>query len=148
MTDTEDHGFELRMVKTGPIEFKTIFDQEHFPELMFDEPERSGGANEYPNAARIVTAAIANCLSASLSFCLTKSKVEIEELKTKAKCTMGRNEDGRLRIKKIAVEIETRLDEEKEKKIKRCIDMFEKFCVVSQSLAEGIEIEAKVKKME
>ncbi|MCG3218366.1 MAG: OsmC family protein [Candidatus Heimdallarchaeota archaeon] len=140
-----DHEFELRMVKTGPIEFKTIFDQEHFPELMFDEPERSGGENKYPNAARIVTAAIANCLSASLSFCLTKSKVEIEELKTRAKCTMGRNEEGRLRIKKVEIEIETKLDQEKEKKIKRCIEMFEKFCVVSQSLTEGIEIEAKVK---
>ena len=145
MNDEENHGFELKMVKTGPIEFKTIFDQDHFPELMFDEPERSGGANKYPNAARIVTAAMANCLSASLSFCLTKSKVEIEELTTKAKCIMGRNEDGRLRIKKIEVEIETKLDKEKEKKIQRCIDMFEKFCVVSQSLAEGIEIETKVK---
>ena len=141
----DKHTFEIKMEKTGPMEFKTTFVDTEYPDLMFDEPKHSGGEDKYPNAARIVTAAIANCLSASLSFCLTKSKVEIEELKTRAKCTMGRNEEGRLRIKKVEIEIETKLDQEKEKKIKRCIEMFEKFCVVSQSLTEGIEIEAKVK---
>lgn len=146
MNDSEVHEFEISMEKTGPIQFTTKFDQDHFPELMFDEPEISGGDNEFPGANRIVTAAVANCLSASLTFCLTKSKVEIKELKTKAKCTMERNEDGRLRIKKIEVEILTKLDEEKEKQIERCLGMFERFCIVSQSISEGIEIEAKVKR--
>ncbi|MHA1451167.1 MAG: hypothetical protein ACTSP4_17335 [Candidatus Hodarchaeales archaeon] len=33
----EIRKFTVKMEKTGPMEFKTVFDNENFPELFFDE---------------------------------------------------------------------------------------------------------------
>ncbi len=139
-------SFTIKMKKTGEMQFTTIFDKD-FPELLFDEPESvSGGLDQYPNASRVLTAAVANCLSASFTFCANKMRVPVIELETTASCTTDRNEEGYLRIKNISVEIHPTFDSEAEgKKQKRCIDIFRNYCVVSKSVEEGIEISVYVK---
>ncbi|MFW9928403.1 MAG: OsmC family protein [Candidatus Thorarchaeota archaeon] len=145
----KEHSFQIELRKTGPMEFTTKFDKD-FPNLLFDEPLTSGGNDKYPNASRIFTASIANCLSASLTFCLSKTRIEIPDLNvvTKATCYISRNEDGYIRIKKINVEIfpsSSNYSKELIMALERCKDRFANYCVVSQSVKAGVNIEFVIK---
>lgn len=151
----ESHSFTIQLEKTNDkMEFKTIFDKDHFPELFFDEPPKSGGDDQYPNAVRILTASIINCLSASLTFCLSKSRIDMSlfKLKGKATTTNARNEQNRIRVKNIRVELEPVYETENEeeieqfkKKLNRCKGIFEDYCVVTSSVRKGIDVETIVK---
>ncbi len=139
-----DKSFTIKMEKTGKMEFTTTFDKD-FPHLLFDEPVESGGNDKYPNASRILTAAVANCMSASFTFCANKSKIPVKEIHTEAKCIMSRNEEGFWRIKNISVEIIPTFDQDSDQKRKeRCLAIFKKYCLVSSSVMDGIEVSSQV----
>lgn len=137
-------NFTVTLERLSGMQFKTTFDFDHFPELMFDEPENvPTGKNEYPNASRILAAAVGNCLSASLTFCLEKRKVPLDNLTTVVKGTLGRSEEGYWRIQKLDVEMHIKYDElteSVEKSFERCKNLFFNYCIVSASIKEGIEI--------
>jgi uncharacterized OsmC-like protein len=139
-------SFTIQMKKTGEMQFTTTFDK-NFPELFFDEPESvTGGLDQYPNASRVLTAAVANCLSASFTFCTSKMRIPVKELDTTATCTIDRNKEGYSRIKNISVEIHPIFESEaEEKKQKRCVGIFRNYCVVSKSVEEGIDISVDIK---
>ncbi|HKZ43326.1 MAG TPA: OsmC family protein [Candidatus Hodarchaeales archaeon] len=144
MSKQTEHSFSIEVRKTGPMEFAAKFDKD-FPILMFDEPPNSGGRDKFPNASRVLTAAIVNCLSASLTFCLTKTRIDLEgfSLIANAICTISRNEAGRLRIKNISVELHPKVSGNQENLIKaleRCREQFMEFCTVSASVKRGIDI--------
>ncbi len=138
----EEKTFSVKLRRDEGFVFKVDFGQEGLSDLIMDEPEPVG-ADKGPNASRVLAAAIGNCLSASLLFCLQKSRVDIEGLETRVKGYTIRNEEGRWRISNIDVEIGLDLDGD-DNKIQRCLDIFENFCVVSQSVKEGIPISVKV----
>lgn len=147
----KESTFTITMEKTGKMQFTTNFDK-NVPNLIFDEPEISGGQDEYPNASRILTASIANCLSASFAFCLLKSRVPMDNVKIKAVATTTsqRNEEGRWRIPKVKVELfptfegHNPVPEKIMKRFERCARIYEKYCTVSQSIKQGINIETKI----
>ena len=66
--------FSVRVEQVEGFEFLVKFDKEQFAPLRLDEPPPLGH-DVAPNAARILAAAVGNCLSASLVFCLKKSNV-------------------------------------------------------------------------
>ena len=144
-------SYTIKMTKTGPMEFKTEFDKEMFPDLMFDEPAEAGGKDQYPNASRVLTASVMNCLSASFTFCLSKSHIPMEdfELTATATTTIDRNEKNRLRVKNITVDLKPTFkgeaaSEEMKSKIQRCVEIFQDYCTVSSSVKQGIDIKANV----
>ncbi|MFX0094320.1 MAG: OsmC family protein, partial [Candidatus Hodarchaeota archaeon] len=137
-------SFTIKMKKTGPMQFTTTFDKD-FPELLFDEPVGSGGADKYPNASRILTAAVTNCLCASFTFCAMKSKIPVKEIEAQATCTTDRGDEGYWRIQKIEVKIiPTFGSDAPEKRKERCLDIFQNYCVVSASVKKGIDIKVDV----
>jgi organic hydroperoxide reductase OsmC/OhrA len=110
-----------------------------------DEPEPVGNSKG-PNATMALAAAIGNCLCASLLFCLRRSRVNVLGIKAIVKGSWVRNKEGRWRIMEIEVEITPEVDEDHIKQMERCTDIFERFCVVSQSVREGIAIDVKVRR--
>ena len=147
----QESTFTITMEKTGQMQFTTTFDK-NFPDLIFDESERSGGQDEYPNASRILTASIANCLSASFTFCLLKSRVPLDNVKIKAVATTTsqRNEESRWRIPVVKVELfpifegENPVPENILKRFERCSRIYEKYCTVTQSIKQGIDIQTSI----
>ncbi len=58
-------AFDIRVEQVDGFSFRTKFDKSQFADLAMDEPPPLG-RDTAPNAARILAAAIGNCLSASL----------------------------------------------------------------------------------
>lgn len=65
-------------------------------------------------------------------------------LHTRATCTLTRNAGGRLRIGNIHVTLKVNGELEEAARMKRCLDLFEDFCVVTASLREGFPIDVEV----
>jgi len=137
----EEGEFKLRIELLEEYQFKVQFCKTNLNDLLMDEPKPVGNG-DYPNAGLILAAAVGNCLSASLLFCLRKSRAEVESLDAEVYTKLTRNEKGRLRIDSINVELHPIVDDPK--KLNRCLDIFEDFCIVTQSVRQGVPIQVKV----
>ncbi len=135
--------FDFSVRQLDGYEFAVRFDKEQYSELRLDEPAPLG-QDSAPNAARVMAAAIANCLSASLVFCLKKQAgVELEGLETDVHVELVRNENRRLRIGHVAVKLHPALPGDPNN-YQKCLDTFEDFCVVTQSVREGLDVRVEV----
>lgn len=135
--------FAITMEQVEEFEFRVRFDKPQYADLAMDEPAPLG-RDAAPNAARMLAAAIGNCLSASLLFCARKSKVELGPVQTRVRAKIARTDKGRLRIAGVEVEIDPRIAEADREKAKRCLGLFEDYCVVTQSVRQGIPVEVSV----
>ena len=135
--------FSITLDWRGGYEFAVDFGQAGVPELLTDEPAPLGEGHG-PNPARLLAAALGNCMSASLKFCLDRSHLEVLDLRTRVEGTLVRNERGRLRVGALHVFLEPTMDEEQLERIGRCLELFEDFCIVGQSIRDGIDVEVEV----
>jgi uncharacterized OsmC-like protein len=89
--------------------------------------------------------AILGCLSASFIFCLKKKDFKVDDLKAEAEVIIGRNEKGFWRVKKINVDIFAKIDDpETRKRADQCRKMFEQYCIVTQAVRDGINVEVNL----
>ena len=137
----KDTDFAVRLTRRDDYQFDVDFDHPHV-HLTMDEPEPLGNA-QGPNATRVLAAAIGNCLSASLLFCLQKAHVEVDGLSAVVRGSLARNEQGRMRVSKLSVELAPEITSN-EARTARCLEIFEDYCLVTQSVRDGIEVDVKV----
>lgn len=135
-----DMEFTLKLSRQQDYRFNVEFDLAGVPDLQLDEPVPLG-AGGGPNASRLLAAAVANCLAASLLFCLGKFKQEPGEVVAKVTGRMTRNAQGRLRVGGFDVDI--RLGQSVER-LEHCAGQFEDFCVVTDSVRHGIPVNVRV----
>ncbi len=142
---SEAGRFTIHLEQLDDYQFNVKFDLPKADDVLMDEPPPLG-KREGPNASRMLAAAAANCLSASLLFCLTKAMDEVPDhgIKTEATCRLVRDEKKRLRVGGIDVRLSINDILEDSRRLKRCLDLFEDFCVVSASIRQGIPIGVEV----
>lgn len=139
----EEKTFKVSLKREEGYVFKVDFELPDV-ELVMDEPNPVG-TDKGPNASKVLAAAMGNCLTASLMFCLQKARADIGEIETRVEGKMRRNEKGRWRIAEVNVEISPEIDlGEYQSQYDRCMGLFEDFCIVSQSIEEGIPINVLV----
>ncbi|HEX9913983.1 MAG TPA: OsmC family peroxiredoxin, partial [Candidatus Bathyarchaeia archaeon] len=68
----EDKTFSVSMRRLDGFRFEVDFGLEGVPPMVMDEPAPVGG-DSGPNASKVLAAAMGNCLTASLLFCLQKA---------------------------------------------------------------------------
>jgi organic hydroperoxide reductase OsmC/OhrA len=137
-----DQSFSISIEHLEGYQFRVEFDWP-VPDIVMDEPEPLG-ERRGPNASRLLAAAVGNCLTASLLFCLTKTRVELGGARTIVTAVLSRNERGRLRVGSLDVSIQLSVMPEAGNKAVRCSQLFEDFCVVTASVREGIPIHVTV----
>jgi uncharacterized OsmC-like protein len=143
MPEEKTHHVIVRM-RRG-YEFVAEFpDLPNAPVIRFDEPEPLG-TNSAPSAAAVLSAAVGNCLAASLAFCLRRSRSQIAELTAHVTTHLARNEKGRYRVRAIDVELAPVVDEASAARLDRCEDLFEDFCIVTASVQKGIPVNVSLK---
>jgi len=122
-------------------QFEISFDDAGLANVRSDEPVPVGNG-EYPNATRYLSAAVGNCLCASLAFCLRKARSEPISIRARVRTVLGRNDKGRLRVQGMQVTIYPEVEDPA--KLERCIPLFQDFCTVSAAVREGIDIQVSV----
>ena len=140
---SESHEFEytIEMRRKANYQFEVDFESDLIPNLLTDEPPSlPGGEGKGPTASMLLAAAVGNCLSASLTFCATKKKVEVLELKTTVKLRRERNENGFWRISNLEVSLEPIIQGTKDERFEKCKEIYEDYCIVSQSVKDGIPL--------
>ncbi|MEW5881656.1 MAG: OsmC family protein [Pseudomonadota bacterium] len=140
---SESMSFTLELEQLQDYEFRVKFDWPTVPDLLLDEPAplgRSAG----PNAARLIGAAVANCLTSSLLFCMRKFKQSPGALRAEVRGELKRNERGRLRIGRFDVTIRLAEPASAIAHFDRCLAQFEDFCVVTESVRHGIPVGVRV----
>ena len=134
--------FSIQVEQVDGFEFRVKFDKAGFADLAIDEPPPLGH-DRAPNPARILAAAVGNCLSASLLFCLQRQGMTISGLTSDVHVELVRNENRRLRIGKIDVHLHPKLPPD-HPALAACLKTFEDFCVVTQSVREGLDVRVAV----
>ncbi len=134
--------FDVTMEQKEAFLFEVAFDNPDHDPVFLDEPKPLG-RDAAPNAARLLAAAIGNCLSASLVFCVQKYGATLQGLRTRVHVEIVRNEHKRLRIGRIDVQITTPPGVEAAA-LQKCLPTFEDFCTVTASIRQGIAVDVKV----
>lgn len=134
--------FTIHIDQIEGYRFRTRFDKEHYEDLITDEPKPLSH-DTAPNPARILGAALGNCLIASLEFCLSKAGVKVGQLSGDVTVQLVRNEEKRLRIGSVDVTLRPRLVEHAAD-LDHCLDVFEDFCVVTESVRNGLDVKVHV----
>jgi uncharacterized OsmC-like protein len=133
-------SFTIELTHVEDYEFRVRFDWPEVPELTLDEPAPLG-SQQGPNASRLIAAAVANCLTASLLFCLRKGHAEPKGVNTTVTGRVVRNEKGRLRLGGFEVTIAVDGDPAR---MARCLQLFEDYCVVTESVRHGVPVSVRV----
>ncbi len=114
-----------------------------WPTVRSDEPPPLGSGTG-PTPQHFLLAAVGNCLSASLTFALSKYKQSTGGLRTVARAYTGRNEANRLRIQRIEVDIRLGREAAGIEHLDRALAQFEDFCTVTASVRPGIDLQLAV----
>jgi uncharacterized OsmC-like protein len=135
---------ELSLEQVEDYEFRVRFDGTPIPDLVTDETSPLGG-DAGPNPSRLLVAGVANCLVASLLFALRKFKNAPGKLTAKVRASLTRNEHGRLRITHIAVDLQLAEAAAAFEHADRALAQFEDFCIVTESVRQGITVDVNVR---
>ena len=122
--------------------FDIHFD-DNMPVLTSDEPAPLGTGTG-PSPVQLLCAAVGNCLSDSLLFAFRKFKQAPEPIHCEVQAKLGRNEQGRVRVLKIAAKMKLGVAAAQLENVGRVLSQFEEFCTVSQSVGQGIPIHTRV----
>jgi organic hydroperoxide reductase OsmC/OhrA len=141
---SETQAFTLTLTQESDYVFRIEFDDTAIPALHTDESAPLGN-DSGPNPSRMLVAAVANCLSASLLFSLRKYKNTPGTIVTRARATLDRNEQKRLRVAHIDVVIELPDAAADYAQIERLLQQFENFCVVTESVRHGVAVDVSVR---
>jgi organic hydroperoxide reductase OsmC/OhrA len=136
--------FDVTLEQVKDYTFAVTFDDEFLPHITVDEPTPIG-TGEGPSSSRLLATAVGHCMSASLLFCLQKSRISIKHVSTKVHTTLARNETGNWRVQSLRVKIEADpVIEADRERMRHCVKIFEDFCTVTQSVRKGIDVQVEV----
>ena len=124
--------------------FRIRFDDTALEPLLGDEASPLG-QDRGPNPARLLLASVANCLVASLLFALRKQHNQPGRLRAEITAIPMRNAEGRWRIPQAFVELHLPEGNEHYQHLERVLAQFEQFCIVTQSVRQGIDVDVTVK---
>jgi len=123
--------------------FEVTFAGTELSPVLTDEPPPLG-AGRGPNPVRLLAAAVASCLAASLLFALEKQRVDPQPVAAHIDVDMVQSDAGRVRVGAMAVTLSVGKAWADLAAATRMLDHFDAYCVVTESMREGIPIAVAV----
>lgn len=111
--------------------------------LRVDEPPPIGQGNG-PSPTRMLATSVGQCLASSALYCLRKARIDVQSMSATVLGEMIRNETGKLRIGHLAVELRPVVQEVDVPRMRRCLEIFEDFCVVTGAVRQGLPVDVTV----
>ena len=137
-----DTSVSVQLKQKQDFQFEINFGNS-LPIILGDEPPPIG-EGKGPSPAQFLAAAVGNCLSDSLFFAIKNYNGNPEPIECDVTATIGRNEQGRLRITHMHAAIKLGAAADDLNHLDRVLSQFEAFCTVTQSVGQGIPIEISV----
>jgi len=117
-------------------------------DCYIDEEHREEVDMLGPNPSRLLALGVLGCLSASFIFCLKKKNLKVDDFNAEAEVIITKNEKGFWRVKQINVDINPKItDPDALKRANQCLksvkegtSFFEQYCIVTESVRAGIEV--------
>ncbi len=127
---------ELNWVKNFLFEVKV----DGFPKFYLDELEPVGD-DSAPNPADFLLVAVGGCVASSFLYSVLKYGIPLKKLQVKVQGKYTRKKEM-VRVGVIDVELQADMSSEKTstENLELCLNVFRKYCVISESLREGIPI--------
>jgi uncharacterized OsmC-like protein len=136
-------GSVTRLKLLQGYSFRVQFDSEGTPDMVVDEP-KPVGEGLGPNSTRLLSAAVGQCLSSSLLYCLRKARIRVTSLEMEVKSNLVKSEKGQTRLKSLDVQIHLDVNPEDRSRATRCLRIFEEYCTVTPSVRSGIEVKVNI----
>jgi len=144
-------GLKLTEVESQMI-FKCDMGNIKVNDCYIDEEQDSESEKIGPNPSRLLALAVLGCLSASFIFCLKKKNFRVEDFDAEAEIIIKHNPKGFWRVQQIDVNINPKIEDANAlKRAKQClktlsddISFFEQYCIVTQSVREGVKVNVNV----
>ncbi|MFX0139609.1 MAG: OsmC family protein, partial [Candidatus Hodarchaeota archaeon] len=109
--------------------------------IYIDERQRKGTDKLGTSPVKLLALSVLGCLAASFEFCLEKRDFSLNGLDGTAEVTISRNDKGFWRVKKINIDLNPMVDDIKmHKRADQCKKFFEQYCIISESLRKGFEV--------
>ena len=109
--------------------------------LYIDEKNKKENEKIGTSPAKLLALSVLSCLALSFSFCLKKENFSLSGFEGNAEVIITRNDKGFWRVKKINVEMNPKIDTPKmRKRADQCRKFFEQYCIISESLRSGFEV--------
>lgn len=140
---SEQARFTLTLEHLEDYEFKVKFDKKALDDMIVDEPPPLGMLAG-PNPSRLLAVSAANCLSASLLYCINRDQPAPGSVTAEVTTSIVRNEKKRLRIGGMQIKLKMSEELSDAAKTARCLNLFEDFCVVTDSIRKGVPIAVEV----
>ena len=132
------------MERVERYRFDVRFEGRPYGPLRVDESSPPGD-DTAPNPSRLLATAVGHCLSSSLLFCLERAHAPIAGMTTTVVTQLARNERGRWRVVGLRVDLDPGpLDDANAAAFERCRGLFEEFCIVTESVRQGIPVAVSV----
>ena len=111
--------------------------------LRVDERPPIGQGNG-PSPTRMLATSVGQCLASSALFCLRKARIDVQSMSATVLGEMARNETGKLRVGRLTVELRPVVQEADVPRMRRCLEIFEDFCVVTGAVRQGLPVDVTV----
>ena len=119
-----------------------------FTDIHTDEPESFHGTNKGPSPVEYFLIGIGGCIGSTFVFCCKKNNIEIEDISVTIDGIITHKEEREnlLQFDRIEGKIDfiPKNVSKDEIAIKSCIKDFQKYCVVSNSIQQGIPMNVQV----
>jgi len=133
----------IELLHHADYRFALDFDHGRSPGVLTDLAPPLGQLAG-PDPEKLLAAAVATCLSSSLLFALKKYGNEAPPIHAMATPVLARNEQKRMRVSHIDVVLDLGVPAASLKMIERTLETFEDYCVVTQSVRQGIPVNVRV----
>lgn len=137
--ESDGADFSVTLTLEGGYRFAVDPHQDGAEGFHIDETPPLGDGSAV-NPSRVLASAMASCLGSSFLFCARKARIDIKSLRVEARGTLVRNERKRLRVGSLHIELFPEVAEGDEARVDRCLELFEDFCVVTESVRSGIPV--------
>jgi len=120
----------------------------NFKDFNVDEPASFHGTDLGPSAVEYLLIGIGGCLGTTFIYCLQKNNIELETFEVVVDGTLSHTGPKMLlRLAKVDVNLKfTPKEVNSDEEINRCMKEFTEYCVVTNSIANGLPINVNCKK--
>jgi uncharacterized OsmC-like protein len=121
----------------------------NFKDFEVDEPVSFHGTDLGPSAVEYLLIGIGGCLGTTFIFCLQKKNIELETFEVVVDGKVSHTgPKKRLRLENVDVDLKfTPKEASSDLEINRCMKEFTKYCVVTNSITNGLPINVNCKKI-